>query len=152
VLTARAHIDPDAPLLIANCDQIVDFDCAAYIGDAVERNLDGSILCFKDRDRNPKWSFARVNGEGLVDEVKEKVAISDLATIGLYYFRRAGDFIDAATDMIARNDRSNNEFYVCPVYNYMIRRGARIGVYNVEPEDMHGIGTPSDLDAYLRKI
>lgn len=152
VLTARQHLDPDAPLLIANCDQIVDFDCTEYLRDAVDRDLDGSILCFKDRDRDPKWSFAHVNDDGLVDEVKEKVAISDNATVGIYYFRRARDFIDAATDMIAHNDRSNNEFYVCPVYNYLIRRGARIGVYHVAPEAMHGIGTPPDLKAYLELI
>ncbi|MUZ74140.1 NTP transferase domain-containing protein [Agrobacterium vitis] len=152
VLTARTHLDPDAPLLIANCDQIVDFECADYIQDALERDLDGSILCFKDKDRDPKWSFAHVNDDGLVDEVKEKVAISDNATVGIYYFRRARDFIDAATDMIAHNDRSNNEFYVCPVYNYLIKHGARVGIYHVAPDAMHGIGTPPDLEAYLRLI
>lgn len=149
VLTAREHLDRNAPLLIANCDQIVDFDCADFIDDAMARGLDGSILCFRDRYRDPKWSFARVNETGLVEEVKEKVAISDLATVGIYYFARAGDFIDAAMDMIVANDRSNNEFYVCPVYNYMRHRGSRIGVYEITFEAMHGIGTPDDLDSYL---
>jgi NDP-sugar pyrophosphorylase family protein len=149
VLTARAHLDLDAPLVIANCDQIVDFDFADFLRDAERRDLDGSILCFRDRDRDPKWSFARTNEDGHVVEVKEKVAISDLATVGIYHFRRAGEFIDAALDMITANDRSNNEFYVCPVYNYLQRRGARIGVYEIEAAAMHGIGTPSDLDSYL---
>lgn len=152
VLTARAKLDPDSPLLIANCDQIVDFNCADYIRDAMDRDLDGSILCFKDRYRDPKWSFARVDGNGLVAEVKEKVAISDIATVGIYYFRHARDFMDAATDMIAFNDRCNKEFYVCPVYNYMVRQRARVGVYHVDPEAMHGIGTPADLNAYLELI
>ncbi len=150
VLTARGHLDPEAPLLIANCDQIVDFDVAAYVQDARARDLDGSILVFKDVARDPKWSFAKVDGNGLVTEVREKVAISDIATVGLYYFKRAQDFIDASVDMISRNDRVNNEFYVCPVYNYMIRDGRRIGVFYVEPDAMHGIGTPADLDAYLK--
>lgn len=149
VLTARAHLDPDAPLMIANCDQIIDFACADFLEDAVARDLDGSILCFRDRDRDPKWSFARTGEDGLVEEVREKVAISDLATVGIYYFRRAGDFIDAAVDMIMANDRSNDEFYVCPVYNYLRRRGGRIGVYEIGADAMHGIGTPPDLDAYL---
>ena len=152
VLTARSYLDPDMPLMIANCDQIVDFDCADFLQDAMARDLDGSILCFRDRDRDPKWSFARTNAEGLVEEVREKVPISDLATVGIYYFRRAGDFIDAAVDMIAANDRSNNEFYVCPVYNYIHQRGGRIGVYEIDAVAMHGIGTPSDLDSYLRLL
>jgi dTDP-glucose pyrophosphorylase len=87
----------------------------------------------------------------LVAEVAEKNPISDLATVGIYFVRRAGDFIDAAIDMIAANDRVNNEFYTCPVYNYMIALGKRIGVYQIPPTAMHGLGAPSDLDAYLRR-
>ena len=120
VLTARAALRPDAPLLIANCDQIVDFSCADFVRDAVQRRLDGSILVFHDKHLDPKWSFARLGENDLVAEVQEKKPISDLATVGLYYFRRADIFINSAIDMICRNDRVNNEFYVCPVYNYAI--------------------------------
>lgn len=150
VLMAASAWNPDAPLLIANCDQIVDFDCADYVRDAQRRRLDGSILTFHDPTRDPKWSFARLNDAGLVQEVREKVAISDIATVGLYYFATARGYIDAAIDMIARNERVNNEFYVCPVYNHTIRRGGRVGVFNVPASAMHGIGTPDDLQQFLR--
>ena len=152
VLLARGALERDAPLLIANSDQFVDFDCAVYIEDCIRRNLDGSILCFRAADRDPKWSFAKVDGQGLVTEVREKQPISDLATVGLYFFRRAGDFFDFALDMIARNDRTNGEFYVCPVYNYAIASGSRIGVYEVPADAMHGLGTPADLDAYVAHV
>jgi len=150
VLTARAAFDPDAPLLIANCDQIVDFDCAAFIEHARRTGLDGSILTFRNPARDVKWSFARLGSDGLVAEVREKVAISDIATVGLYYFATAKGFIDAAVDMIARNDRVNNEFYVCPVYNYAIADGGRIGIYDVPEDAMHGTGTPDDLTAFIQ--
>lgn len=152
VLQARPVIDVDDPLLIANCDQIIDFDCSDFVRDARERGLDGSILVFRDEARDPKWSFARLGKDGLVAEVQEKKPISDLATVGLYYFARSGDFINAAIDMIARNERVNNEFYVCPVYNHALLSGARIGVYEIDAEAMHGIGTPEDLDHYLTLI
>jgi NDP-sugar pyrophosphorylase family protein len=151
VLLARRLIDGDEPLLIANCDQIVDFDCRSYIDDAVRRGLDGSILVFRDKDRDPKWSFARPGEDGLVREVREKVAISDLATVGIYHFRTGRIFIDAAVDMIARNDRTNGEFYTCPVYNYAIAAGARIGVFEIPAGAMHGLGTPEDLERYLAR-
>ena len=151
VLLARPLIDSDAPLLIANCDQLVDIDLKAFILDAQARGLDGSILCFRDIDRDPKWSFARLGGDGLVVEVKEKVAISDLATVGIYYFASGSNFVGDAIDMIARNDRVNNEFYTCPIYNYAIRRGARIGVYMMPSDAMHGLGTPEDLQRYLSR-
>ena len=51
--------------------------------------------------------------------------------------------------MIVRNDRVNNEFYTCPVYNYMIKKGLKIGVYEIDSKDMHGLGTPEDLNLYL---
>jgi NDP-sugar pyrophosphorylase family protein len=152
IALARSVLDRDSPILIANCDQIVDFDCSAYIRDAQERGLDGSILVFKDRERDPKWSFARLGAGGLVDAVAEKVAISDLATVGLYYFATAQHFFDAALDMIALNERVNNEFYVCPVYNYSIMQNRKVGVFEIEASAMHGIGTPEDLNAYIELI
>ena len=150
VLLARQHIDNNNPLLIANSDQLVDFDSQAFIDDALSRELDGSILVFRDHEKNPKWSFAKVNDSGLVTEVAEKKPISDLATVGIYFFARGADFVRAALDMIVLNDRVNNEFYTCPVYNYMIRQGLRVGTYEIPRNAMHGLGTPEDLDEFLK--
>lgn len=111
LLLARPAFDNDTPLLIANSDQVVDFSAEAFVQDCIQRNLDGSILVFRDKEKNPKWSFARVDSTGLVVEVAEKRAISDLATVGIYLFRRGADFVAGAIDMIARNDRVNGEFY-----------------------------------------
>jgi NDP-sugar pyrophosphorylase family protein len=152
VLHAREMIDTAAPLLIANCDQVVDFACDAFVSDCLDRGLDGSILCFRDGTRDPKWSFARTDAHGLVAEVAEKVAISDLATVGLYLFREGADFVAGAVDMIARNERVNGEFYTCPVYNHLIRKGGRIGVHEIQAGAMHGLGVPEDLVAYLRLL
>ncbi len=149
VLLAREYYDSDQPLLIANTDQLVNFRLEEFYEDCVARDLDGSILVFEDLSRNPKWSFARVNETGQVVEVAEKRPISDLATVGIYLFRRGSDFIQAALEMIDSNDRLNNEFYTCPVYNYLINKGARIGIYQVSSDDMMGLGTPEDLKKYL---
>ena len=152
VLLARQEIDEEASLLIANCDQLVDFNCYDFIQDCWQRNLDGSILAFRDAELNPKWSFARTDEQGIVLEVKEKVPISDLATVGIYLFTKGKDFITAALDMIVQNERVNNEFYTCPVYNYAIKNGKKIGVFEVAPEAMHGLGTPEDLNSYLQNF
>lgn len=149
VLEAAELFDNDAPLLIANSDQIVNFDCQAFIEDCIARDLDGSILVFKDENRDPKWSFAKIDDVGHVSEVAEKRAISNLATVGIYFFRKGSHFIKAAMDMIIENDRVNNEFYTCPVYNYAIKRGQKIGIYEVDAKDMHGLGTPEDLTSFI---
>lgn len=150
VLYARHLIQNDDPLLIANSDQIVDMTVQEYLDDSDQRGLDGSILCFEDAELNPKWSFAALNSEGLVTHVREKEAISPYATVGIYYFSKGNTFVNAALDMIIRNDRVNNEFYTCPVYNYAINSGSKIGIYLIKPEEMHGTGTPEDLNLYLQ--
>ena len=148
-LYARELINNNAPLIIANSDQIIDISFKDFVNDSLNRNLDGSILTFIDKDRDPKWSFARIDNEQMVIEVKEKHAISMYATVGIYMFNEGRFFVDGAIDMFIANDRVNNEFYTCPVYNYIVSMGKRIGIFNIDPKLMHGIGTPDDLNKYL---
>lgn len=152
VLAATRIIDNSTPLVIANSDQLVDFEIETMIEDCQSRRLDGSILTFTDAERNPKWSFAKLNADLLVSEVQEKKPISEYATVGIYLFSRGSDFVSGANAMIQANDRVNNEFYTCPVYNYLIRAGKRIGIYNIDDSKMHGLGTPEDLNIYLDLI
>jgi NDP-sugar pyrophosphorylase family protein len=149
VLFARKEINNDYPLLIANSDQIVDIKMTDFIDDCFRKKLDGHILCFDDLELNPKWSFAKINESGHVVEVKEKEVISNLATVGIYLFTRGNDFVDGAIDMIINNDRVRNEFYTCPVYNYLIRRKRKIGTFCIDFNQMHGLGTPEDLKLFL---
>jgi len=149
VLLAEAEINTDDPMIIANCDQWVMADMDRFVVEQEKRNLDGLIMTMTAHD--PKWSFARTDANGLVTEVQEKNPISDQATVGIYMYRRGRDFVESAHDMIRKNIRVNNEFYVAPVYNEMIAKGARIGCFSIgSVEDgMYGLGTPDDLTAFL---
>ena len=84
-----------------------------------------------------------------VIEVAEKKAISDLATVGIYFFSSGSSFVRSAIDMIAHNDRVNGEFYTCPVYNQLIASGAKIGIFEIPYTSMFGLGTPDDLSRFL---
>jgi dTDP-glucose pyrophosphorylase len=152
VLYARKYINNQQPLLIANSDQLVDINIQNFVNDSFTRSLDGSILTFVDVEQNPKWSFAKIGVDDLIVEVVEKKAISKYATVGIYLFNRGNIFVDAAIDMIVSNDRVNNEFYTCPVYNYSINNNNKFGIYNIKSEEMHGLGTPEDLNIYLNII
>lgn len=151
VLFARSLLSPEDSVVIANSDQIVDDCFPSYIQDAKVRNLDGSILTFSDPELNPKWSFAKIDDHGFVTQVQEKKAISQYATVGIYYFRRANELVDGVVQMMIENDRTNKEFYICPVYNYLIRDGKKVGIYNIDQSQMHGIGTPEDLTVFLSR-
>lgn len=149
VLLAKAFIDTDEPLLVANCDQYVDCDMDAFCRAWLDGNCDGIIMTMKAND--PKWSFVGFDSNGKVERVVEKQVISDEATVGIYGFTNGRRFVEAAEEMIARNERVNNEFYVAPVYNDLIRQGASLTIWNIgsERNGMYGLGIPADLEYFL---
>ena len=133
------------PLLIANSDQLLDWEVQDFLNHV--EPFDGGIVVFQS-DMNPKWSYVQTRGRRVL-KVVEKQPISDLATAGIYYWARTADFLTAAQTMIGWDDRHNNEFYVAPTYNYLIHAGMNIQTYQVNPRCMHGLGTPEDLRTYL---
>ena len=144
-LLARELINTDEPLLIANSDQFVEWNSNETLYSFTADEIDGGIVTFKAT--HPKWSFARVGEDGFVAEVAEKNPISDDATVGIYYWRKGSDYVRNAEEMIAKNIRTNNEFYVCPVFNQAIEAGQKIKIKQIDR--MWGIGTPEDLEYFL---
>jgi len=144
-LLAKEFIDNDNPLFFANSDQFVEWNPVEFMYNMQETNADGGIVTFKAT--HPKWSFAKVNDDGLVTEVAEKNPISDNATVGYYYWKHGSDFVKYAEDMIEKDIRVNNEFYVCPVFNQAIEDNKQVRVYNANA--MWGLGTPEDLEYYI---
>ncbi len=147
-LLAKDLINNDDHLLIANSDQIVEWDSCDFMHTMLYHDVDGGILTFKDETKNPKWSFAKTNDLGHVTEVAEKNPISDQATVGIYYFNRGKEYVKYAEQMIQENIRVNNEFYVCPVYNEFIKDNKKIKLKDCDK--MWGVGTPEDLNFYLK--
>jgi len=144
-LLAKEYIDNDNPLFFANSDQFVEWDSTEFMYKMNETDADGGIVSF--RATHPKWSFAKVNDEGLVTEVAEKNPISDIATVGYYYWKNGSDFVKYAEEMIENDIRVNGEFYVCPVFNQAIEDNKEIRTFDIPK--MWGLGTPEDLKYYL---
>lgn len=150
VLSAIEHINNDQEMIIANADQFLDLSIDDFISQARSKSLDGSIMTF--HASHPKWSYARTDETGKVLETAEKKVISENATVGIYYFKKGRDFVQAAQAMILRNIRHNNEFYVCPVYNELILAGANVRIFPINAEKMHSLGTPEDVSQFVRKV
>jgi len=150
VLLARKFIDNNDQLMMANSDQWVDIDINDYLSLMDDKKVDGLIMTMWADD--PKWSFVGFNKEGQVNNVVEKEVISNEATVGIYNFQKGSDFVNAADQMIIKNLRVKNEFYVAPAYNEMISNKAEIAIFNVGEEynGMYGMGIPSDLEKFIR--
>jgi len=143
-LLAKHLIDNDAPLLIANSDQLMEWDTAHFYQQS-QKELDGLIFTYNSVA--PNNSFVEIDGNGFVTRVAEKVVISNLASCGVYFFKKGRSFISAAEEMIAKNIRTNNEFYVCPSYSHLIERGLKVGIYPIRKH--YHLGTPEDLAKYV---
>jgi len=146
-LLAKEYIDNDEPLLIANSDQFIEWESNEFMYSMTADEVDAGILTFTAT--HPKWSFAKLNDDGFVVEVAEKKPISDIATVGVYYWKKGSDYVKFAEQMIEKNARINNEFYVCPVFNEAIQSGSRVKTHHIE--HMWGLGTPEDLKRFVEK-
>lgn len=144
VLKAEELINNDSPLLIVNSDNLIEWDHINTMNDIEQSECDGAILTIPAT--GTKWSYVKTDEVGLATEVAEKIAISENATTGHYYWRKGSDFVTAAKVMIDRNMRYNSEFYVAPVYNIAIERGAKIITKQID--EFWSVGTPEDLNYF----
>jgi HAD superfamily hydrolase (TIGR01509 family) len=149
VLLAKEFIN-DTPLLISNCDQYIEWENDAFtdlFSNFLIRDthLDAVISTFTAN--HPKWSYAKLNDKNYVTEVAEKRVISNNATTGMYLWRNGSDFVKYAEQMISKNIRTNNEFYVCPVFNEAILDNKLIGISQCKK--MHSLGVPEDLEIFI---
>ncbi len=146
-LLAKEYINNEEPLIIANSDQFVEWNSNEVLYAFTTEGVDGGILCFNST--HPKWSYAKLDHNGFVSEVREKQPISTNATVGIYYWSRGSVYVASAERMIERNIRTNNEFYVCPVFNELIEDGGKVRVKTIEESGMWGLGTPEDLNNFI---
>ncbi len=144
-LAARESLDADAPLVVMDCD--IAFVSPEYLHMIREReDLDGLLLTFQSQD--PRYSFVEVDDHGIARRTAEKIAISNRAIMGSYFFRRAADFIQIATQMVADGLASDvPELYMSAAMDRLIARGGRVGVAE---GDFYCFGTPGELADYMR--
>ena len=145
-LLAKEYINVDKPLIIANSDQYIDWNPINFYYKMIETKSDGGILTF--RSTHPKWSYVKLDEWGYVVDLAEKKVISDIATVGIYWYNKGSEYVKYAEQMIEKNIRINGEFYVAPIYNEYINDGKRISTFDVDK--MMGLGTPEDLETYLK--
>ena len=147
-MLAKELINNDEELIIANSDQWINWNNQHFLSFLRNNDADGGVVTFIAT--HPKWSFAKVNDKGEITLIAEKKPISNIATVGIYYFKRGRDFVEAAEQMIRKNIRTNNEFYIAPIYNEMIESKKKILHYPIA--EMKGLGTPEDLARFLETM
>jgi dTDP-glucose pyrophosphorylase len=143
-LMAIDHISSDTPLLIANSDQIFEDSVAELIVDL--QMADAGVVTFNSV--HPRWSYVRLDEHSKVVEVAEKRPLSRHAIAGLYYFRRGHDFVNAAMQMIRKDESVNGSYFISPAINQLILADKTIRMRKVDIDRYHTLYTPQKIMEY----
>jgi NDP-sugar pyrophosphorylase family protein len=138
----------DNPLIIINCDQIVNWSSKNFLDFIQKNDPDGAVLIHKSID--PRNSFAKIIKNKIV-ELVEKEQISDDALVGLHYWKTAKDFFNSASELSQAQIDLNSEEYISETYNFLIKKGKRILPYYCLNNEYIPLGIPEDLDNYSGK-
>ena len=144
-LLAKDHINNDLPLIIYTPD--VYFQ-KQFDPNDIPESLAGFLLTFKAN--SAAHSYVKIDSTGLATRTAEKEVISQNAAVGVYYYKTGKMFVDYAEEMINKDIRTKNEFYICPMYNLMIHDGLPVSIAQVEK--MHVLGTPAELEFFVDNV
>lgn len=145
-MLAIPYCDPEESIMVYNIDTYVE-PCEMKYEDIMG---DGHIPCF--HAEGDHWSFAKLDDQGRVTEVREKVRISDNCTLGAYYFSSARLYRKMYEEYYADSSRlEKNEKYIAPLYNYMIEKGMSVTISIINPKKVHVLGTPEELQRFLEE-
>jgi len=149
-LLFKDFINNEDELVIANCDQIMWWDPQLFLTSARYYKYDGLVVTYTTN--TPKNSYAKIDKQGFVQQIKEKEVISDVSLNGIHYWRKGRYFVQSAETMIECKDTApNGEYYVGPSYNYMINQGLKVGIHHIPNFQHNPVGVPEDLNSFLRK-
>ncbi len=143
-MLAKDVWDPDSALMIYNIDTYVE----AYEMREEQIAGDGFIPCF--HAEGDHWSFAKLDENGKVVEVREKERVSDNCTLGAYYFKSCRLYEQLYNEYYSSEEKlEKGEKYVAPLYNYLISEGGDVRISIVDYDRVHVLGTPEELNYFL---
>lgn len=154
-LLAKELIDNEEELLIAGCDNGMEYDADAF--DRAKQENDVLVFTYRHNEsvlKNPNaYGWILVSEDGKITGTSIKKAISDHpmedhAVVATFWFRRGSMFVEAAEKMIGENDRINHEFYVDQVIKHVLELHMRASVFEIKR--YFGWGTPEDYEIYQK--
>lgn len=151
-LLARELIDNEKPLLIAACDNGMDFNHELF--KQMAKEADAIIFTFRRNEavveKPQAYGWIKTQGNKAIGvSIKKPISntpMEDHAVVGTFWFKHGHDFVAASDKMIAKNDRVNGEFYVDQMVKYLIDDGADVRVLEIDRYLCWG--TPEDYENY----
>lgn len=148
-LEAIDYINNDEPLIVTNCDQILQWDSQKFLTTIQSKNPDGAVVLY--RSNSNKDSYAKIVDNKII-KIVEKDPISEDALIGVHYWKRGKDFVVSAKLSLMDHAWDKKESYVSETYNHLINEGMYIYPYTIPNNEYICLGTPEHVEEYLGKV
>lgn len=154
-MLAKDLLTPEEEVFIGACDNSMLWDKNKFDALKLDKNIDAVVWTFTRQMNllaNPKaWGWVNMQKRNEVTGISVKVLISDdpfndQAIVGSFWFRTASSFLSAAEELIAKNMRTNKEFYVDSIPEVLISKHKKVASFLVDK--YVGFGTPNDLKTY----
>lgn len=149
-LLAASGLDKNAELLVISANELIDINLAEVLETFRDGGLDGGTITF--RSVHPRYSYVRLNDQGLVTEAAQQNPISQSATAGVFWFARVSEFVEATKNLIRKNATADGKFYVAPTYNELILKQKRIGVYPINNNHYHPLKTERQIQKFEQGV
>lgn len=137
------EVDLGSPLILAAGDSLCTHNLDVVVEDFISRDIDAGTVVF--RSSGDRWSYVLPGNDNRALEVSEKFQISELATIGYFYFKSAGMFKEMAESAILDNSRVAGSFYVSTVLNYIIKSGMDVRYSEISSDEYWQYSLPYDF-------
>ena len=126
IALAREYVDQ--PVLIIFVDTIFDADLSV-----VNRTDADGIIWVKEVEDYQRFGVVVTDNDGNMTQIveKPKTPISKRANIGLYYIRN-WKLLFEGIDHVLASPQNQGEYYLTDAFQYMIDKGAKIRVIDVE--------------------
>lgn len=145
-LRAAELCDSDSSCLIYNID--THFTPESLGPDDMKG--DGCVPCFDMPGDH--WSFVKLGPDGCAREIREKKRISNMCSVGLYWFAKAEMFIEAYRAMYGTNDMLEaGETYIAPLYNHLVNEGYCVTAPMIPVDAVTPLGTPEEVKLFAER-
>lgn len=128
IWTAREYIPTDGgPLFIILGDTIFDVDLERVFA------LPTSALCVRPVEDPRRFGVAELK-DGYISKLVEKPEhpTSNLAIVGLYFFRNPGLLAECLDEIVEKNIRTRNEYQLTDALQMMIERGEKFSTFEIQ--------------------
>ncbi|HAU5562555.1 TPA: hypothetical protein JD264_01870 [Serratia fonticola] len=143
-LLGVVSLDQKVPLLIVSANQYLDINYEEFSSQMLSSGNDAGTLIFDSV--HPRYSYVVIENDFVV-EASEKNPISRNATAGVYWFKETGFFTEAVKQMIRKDARVDDMFYICPSFNELILKGMKIGTQRIDKSHYHPLKSISQFES-----